>query len=189
MHDMCCLVLLLDSMKEWILNSQLEVPHLRLQENAMQLSEEDVRLGVPWGVRWLIVEMSGQKTTVHRARPRVGIWKRLMRCLMPCLFMKKTSKQASWPVGWPPRQLQEMVGDRATGVVGPQHWLCERLWALLIPWLDSHGRSSEALQLLESRVGRWEWMLNSWCFKKVHSAPKTGIHVSGKWRQRVQDIG
>ncbi len=32
--------------------------------------------------------------------------------------------------------------------------LCERLWSLVVPWLDAKGRSSEALQMLEGRVRR-----------------------------------
>ena len=40
--------------------------------------------------------------------------------------------------------------------------LCERLWSLVVPWLDSKGRRSEALQMLEGRVRRlaefgWGW--------------------------------
>eukprot|EP00913_Durusdinium_trenchii_P014998 g14068.t1 len=70
------------------------------------------------------------------------------------------------------RQLQEMLGDRASGALGPQHWLCERLWTLLVPWLDAHGSSTEALQVLESRVGcqsamfPWPNATRAWTMQK-----------------------
>lgn len=70
------------------------------------------------------------------------------------------------------RQLQEMMGDQAGGALGPQHWLCERLWSLVVPWLDAKGRSSEALQMLEGRVScqremfPWPNATRAWTMQK-----------------------
>ena len=59
---------------------------------------------------------------------------------------------------------------KACGAVGPQHWLCERLWTLLVPWLAAKGCTTEAFQLLESRVScqreMFPWPcpgVASWC--------------------------
>eukprot|EP00435_Cladocopium_sp_Y103_P037355 s2023_g9.t2 len=70
------------------------------------------------------------------------------------------------------RQLQEMMGDQAGGALGPQHWLCERLWTLVVPWLDAKGRSTEALQMLEGRVScqremfPWPNATRAWTMQK-----------------------
>ena len=48
--------------------------------------------------------------------------------------------------------------------------LCERLWSLVVPWLDAKGRSTEALKILEGRVRRlagYEEVLGPWVGRGV----------------------
>jgi len=49
------------------------------------------------------------------------------------------------------QHLLRMVGDSAAGSVGPQHWLCDRLWAHLADLYDQTGREEDACRMLRLR--------------------------------------
>jgi len=50
------------------------------------------------------------------------------------------------------KRLLSMIGDSEAGVVGPQHWLCERLWEHLESWHKQAGRWEKELQMLNKRT-------------------------------------
>lgn len=50
------------------------------------------------------------------------------------------------------KRLLSMVGDSEAGCVGPQHWLCERLWEHLESWHKQAGRWEKELQMLNNRT-------------------------------------
>lgn len=50
------------------------------------------------------------------------------------------------------QQLLRLVGDSATGSVGPQHWLCDRLWAHLGTWYEHTGREEDACRMARRRL-------------------------------------
>lgn len=56
-----------------------------------------------------------------------------------------------------------LVGDSASGSVGPQHWLCDRLWAHLADWYDDTGRPEDACRMFRLRV---EYQRQ--CYKSLH---------------------
>lgn len=48
--------------------------------------------------------------------------------------------------------LLRAIGDTDEGVVGPQHWLCDRLWEHLARWYKATGRGAEARHMLDLRI-------------------------------------
>eukprot|EP00933_Yihiella_yeosuensis_P062098 TRINITY_DN65025_c0_g1_i1.p1 TRINITY_DN65025_c0_g1~~TRINITY_DN65025_c0_g1_i1.p1 ORF type:complete len:517 (-),score=69.58 TRINITY_DN65025_c0_g1_i1:245-1795(-) len=48
--------------------------------------------------------------------------------------------------------LLSFVGDCESGAVGPQHWLCDRLWKYSARWMLRYGRQTEALRFFQNRV-------------------------------------
>mmetsp|Transcript_70709 Transcript_70709/g.195680 ORF Transcript_70709/g.195680 Transcript_70709/m.195680 type:complete len:490 (-) Transcript_70709:22-1491(-) len=50
------------------------------------------------------------------------------------------------------QHMLRIVGDTAAGSVGPQHWLCDRLWSHLADWYDQGGRPEDACRMFRLRV-------------------------------------
>eukprot|EP00930_Biecheleria_cincta_P003090 TRINITY_DN104021_c0_g1_i1.p1 TRINITY_DN104021_c0_g1~~TRINITY_DN104021_c0_g1_i1.p1 ORF type:complete len:468 (+),score=100.34 TRINITY_DN104021_c0_g1_i1:77-1480(+) len=50
------------------------------------------------------------------------------------------------------RRLLNMLGNSEAGCVGPQHWLCERLWEHLESWHKQAGRWEKEMQMLSNRT-------------------------------------
>jgi len=50
------------------------------------------------------------------------------------------------------QMLLRMVGDSAPGSVGPQHWLCERLWSHLSEYYEQKQREEDACRMQRLRV-------------------------------------
>eukprot|EP00927_Polykrikos_kofoidii_P065567 TRINITY_DN61303_c0_g1_i1.p1 TRINITY_DN61303_c0_g1~~TRINITY_DN61303_c0_g1_i1.p1 ORF type:complete len:554 (-),score=85.32 TRINITY_DN61303_c0_g1_i1:75-1583(-) len=50
------------------------------------------------------------------------------------------------------RHLLSLVGDVDTGMIGPQHWLCKKLWSHLAEWFEKAGQGGQALRMLQLRV-------------------------------------
>lgn len=50
------------------------------------------------------------------------------------------------------QQLLRVVGDSETGSIGPQHWLCDTVWALLADWYEQTGREEDARRMMRLRV-------------------------------------
>mmetsp|Transcript_27191 Transcript_27191/g.50932 ORF Transcript_27191/g.50932 Transcript_27191/m.50932 type:complete len:481 (+) Transcript_27191:72-1514(+) len=50
------------------------------------------------------------------------------------------------------KRLLAMLGDQETGVVGAQHWLCDRLWEHLQNWSKQAGKWQDELKYLDLRT-------------------------------------
>ncbi|CAE7458854.1 unnamed protein product [Symbiodinium sp. KB8] len=50
------------------------------------------------------------------------------------------------------QRLLSMIGDHEGGLVGPQHWLCDRLWEHLQNWSKQAGKWSDELRYLDLRT-------------------------------------
>lgn len=50
------------------------------------------------------------------------------------------------------QQMLRLVGDAASGAVGPQHWLCDELWDLLADVYQLSARGEDACRMLRLRV-------------------------------------
>lgn len=50
------------------------------------------------------------------------------------------------------QSLLRMIGDQPDGLVGPQHWLCDRLWEHLETWYKQTGRRKDQRKMLMLRV-------------------------------------
>lgn len=50
------------------------------------------------------------------------------------------------------RSLLKLVANGASGPVGPQHWLCDRLWEHLQKWYGLEGRREEQRRMIQLRV-------------------------------------
>eukprot|EP00928_Gymnodinium_smaydae_P034324 TRINITY_DN24352_c0_g7_i1.p1 TRINITY_DN24352_c0_g7~~TRINITY_DN24352_c0_g7_i1.p1 ORF type:complete len:495 (-),score=84.47 TRINITY_DN24352_c0_g7_i1:262-1746(-) len=48
--------------------------------------------------------------------------------------------------------LLKLLGDSESGVVGPQHWFCDRVWERLQSWYESEDRREESRRMQELRV-------------------------------------
>jgi len=50
------------------------------------------------------------------------------------------------------QHMMRLMGDSEGGSVGPQHWLCDRLWVQLAEWYDQTGREADACRMLRLHV-------------------------------------
>lgn len=50
------------------------------------------------------------------------------------------------------QQLLRALGDSEAGSVGPQHFLCDAVWALVAQWYEETGREEDARRLVRCRL-------------------------------------
>jgi len=72
------------------------------------------------------------------------------------------------------------VGDSTTGVVGPQHWLCERLWAHMCDYYEGANAFGEAQQMMKKRG---EYQKHAY---RSPADPETGLSGALAWSLESQ---
>merc|ERR1712139_666568 len=72
------------------------------------------------------------------------------------------------------------LGDSSTGLVGPQHWLCDRFWAHMCDYYEGVNAFSESQQMMRKRV---EYQKRAY---RSPADPETGLSGFLAWSLESQ---